>query len=856
MAPGIGLGIGIGGDESPEEEERRRELVHAEYYDDDTRSNDNIPSQSEASDNTTPHSSPSQRYESPPHSSFTVDSQQSGRSISPQTSSPASSEGSPEARRNSTDSYNGRRDVKGKGRQVVVMESDEEEEQQHTPQSSPPENQTNSPPARSPEEEAQLSWLRSHMADMKNPKPRSNPPPQPLRTPDSNASSSSKISPLVNNGNPSSASKIRTRRRISYSDASTTDDSSESGNEEIAMLRRAKKENQKMFARLMADPDLNEEKRLSKIMEWVTQIQVAEENARLLVYDLRNTMKMMHKEQSELQRNADETWNDLIRRMDELKEVKEKLDQTEADNREQRRIITANKAATARGAAGTTAKEAAVKEEMDAIRGRLARMEWRDGEMKDKIAEREAMILETQQSLGAANQAIEHYRALLERAEKDTSGYGESIHGYVGLLTKENAKLREQLIRVSTFMAGNRAADAGRWDEVKYEPKLIQPPPQLPPTKPSVPTYGTIDRNIPDAPAPGRVEEIIEEDSPIPTQTPSRKTPLMLKMQRRIARTKNRPRRAGSESPDAARPTDIKRRFREERAASTYLQYRDKKNEVDDSLLRTKGRHTGVLKVYPRKRTRLTNASVLEQRVDAVTKTSRLSHLTVGDLMKMRPKVGLTVYDRRNDAEMARRLEAISFDRDGPGPEYVSPPKDADDSSLVTIARTVVPFLPRKWMFTHGTPPRSTLNLPNITKDERRHWQKVAKTWTLGPDMSKKKKKNVRFNDKVEYEPSDSGSERRSEPSGPPRGPGAFIDFLSAMIRVLLIIVLLLSVCVLLQYIFSLIFQRAIPGEWIDANVLPNDIASRIRSSGPDGRPKVYEFEVARWSDVDAEIYG
>jgi hypothetical protein len=83
------------------------------------------------------------------------------------------------------------------------------------------------------------------------------------------------------------------------------------------------------------------------------------------------------------------------------------------------------------------------------------------------------------------------------------------------------------------------------------------------------------------------------------------------------------------------------------------------------------------------------------------------------------------------------------------------------------------------------------------------------------------------------------------------------MNFLGVAIRILLVVLLLLVIWSILQFIVSLNFEQSIPGAWIDANEFPQDTASRIRMAGPGkGRPRIIEFESARWSDIDAAVFG
>ncbi|KAL4871432.1 hypothetical protein BDV12DRAFT_194494 [Aspergillus spectabilis] len=603
--------------------------------------------------------------------------------------------------------------------------------------------------------------------------------------------------------------------------------------------RREKAQIQSTVRALLDDPSIATGRKVRRVTELVARKVVAERDAKALAKTLEEELRKTAKDVSNLQRHVDESWNDVLNREEKIKALEGKLRESEAENRRTRHTTT------------TTAAEADTHQ--TELRERLQALHSREKELKESLSERDEMVLGLQQSIGAANQAIEHYQAQLARAEKDSTGWGESIEGYILFLSRENIKLRQNLIRVNDYMAGNRNADASRFDEILHEPRLLLPASQQQQQLPTVPprlTSGTLDRIMDDA---------FTEDVPCSTRPAQYKSPAMVKVRRRLARTKHRARRAGSESPDAARPTDIKKRHREQRAASTYLQYKNKQNEMDDSVLHTKGRHTGLLKMYPRKRTRLSNAEEMTKRMEAATDAARLPILRLGDLARFRPRVGITAYDRRNDAALAEMMKNVTVSEKGQA--WVGLDPDPSEVALVSIARTVVPFLPRISMFQGPRRAPTPISLPSLSRDERRHWAKLAKKWTLGPDAGSKKKKNqVRFADNIDYEPDQADPEWTPEefrPLGYRTRWSTVMNILAVIIRVLLVVLLLLLVWTILQFIVSLVFEQSIPGAWIDANELPHDIASQIRKAGAgNGRPRIMEFEAARWSDVDAAIFG
>ncbi|KAL5338385.1 hypothetical protein BJX70DRAFT_366924 [Aspergillus crustosus] len=496
---------------------------------------------------------------------------------------------------------------------------------------------------------------------------------------------------------------------------------------------------------------------------------------------------------------------------------------------------------------GTSVK-AAVKAEVAAeqkkMRDRIEATLTKEKKTREKLNERNMMVNDLQSKMAQANQAIDHYRSQLARAEKDSTGWGENIERWIMSIAEENVMLRRNVKMINDFMSANRFADATRFDEVKHQPRLIRPA-QEPPTMPTTLTSGTIDRDMTD---------VFTTDTDMSNRPNLYESPALIKVRRRLGRPKVRARRAGSALPD------LKTRFREQRAVSSYLQYKDERNEVDDIFFHTKGHHKSLCNAYPRKRNRLSIASDLTKRIETATTEVKLPILKLRDLANPKPRVGLTVYDRRNDKHMAEMLEKFNLSDEPEDKPWPGIPEEKAEREVVTISHTVRPYMVRPSIIVRpcgDCKPRQSGNL--LSRDERRRWQKACKSWNLGPDKSKKKQ--VRFADKVDYEPEQDYAESASDEAQvvPVAVPNfaLFVDLMNVIIRIFVILFLALGIWLLLQRIFIEIFGRTIPGAWIDANELPHDIASRVRMSGAaSGRPRILEFEAARWSDVDAAVFG
>ena len=116
----------------------------------------------------------------------------------------------------------------------------------------------------------------------------------------------------------------------------------------------------------------------------------------------------------------------------------------------------------------------------------------------------------------------------------------------------------------------------------------------------------------------------------------------------------------------------------------------------------------------------------------------------------------------------------------------------------------------------------------------------MANQWSLGPEKKIQPKKQVRFANKVEYEPAEPeprpAPRRREEPS---------FNWSSLIIAILLFLLVVTNLGP--ANVFS----------WEDANEPPHDIAAMLRSprSG-EGTLAKFDYEVAKWSDIDASVFG
>ncbi|KAL4792399.1 hypothetical protein BDV19DRAFT_368777 [Aspergillus venezuelensis] len=416
-------------------------------------------------------------------------------------------------------------------------------------------------------------------------------------------------------------------------------------------------------------------------------------------------------------------------------------------------------------------------------------------------------------------------------------------------------ELKMRMAEFNDFMAALHAAEAQRTEELRKEQERREKEekerleamlrasmvPNL--------TTGTIDEEM---------QDTWDTDAKMKTWLPH-DIPKVIQVRRRVAKPKIKVTRAGSSKPRAARPAELRKGYSEQRAASTYLQYKDGRKE-NFKALKVVGRSKGIPDTIPRKRTRLQKGSDLARRAEmGLEELVRVyagcrglaRPRNLGELPEtLRRRISPNPYDKRHDKELASLMQSWSMK-----PEKSQPLKETQqEARLVTITKTVQPFIVRPNTLSHPRylPKRGR----EVTKEERRQWSKKTSNWSLGSGERKKpSNKIVRFAEKVEYEPEkkkkDSNDwDRDQEPTEivttSEKAPGWSFNWTHLIITFLL---------------FLLFASNMAPEDsrsrWQNANTRPDDIVAKLRSSGQAGaKPTIIDFEVARWSDVDPSIYG
>ncbi|KAL6228959.1 hypothetical protein BDW75DRAFT_235553 [Aspergillus navahoensis] len=458
------------------------------------------------------------------------------------------------------------------------------------------------------------------------------------------------------------------------------------------------------------------------------------------------------------------------------------------------------------------------------------KLQERERELREKYDAREVKLTLLESQVETATRAIEEYKTKLVVSNQAAGEWAEGQQEYTSWLSNENLRLRKQLNEMNAFLAAQRIADFGRWEQLlpqfNRRVQSLQDRPSA--SKAARLTYGTGDADMCGA---------FEAGTAMETLPDKYKTPAEVRMRRRMYKSKTKAKRAGSSTLRAARPVECSKGYSEKRAASTYLQYRDGKGKENLSTLRLNGRSGGLSKAYPRKRTRLEKSADLKKRMEAASEVRRLPPLPRSLVVR----VSAQAYTRRDDNELAKLMtEKWSLSDQEPTGE-IKEEEDRATAKLVTITKTVEPFIPRPKTFSGST------YLPKepepLSRDERQHWVKMTTKWTLGPEKKKvaeTAKKHVRFAKKVEYEP-DWPAQRDSY--GPPSGYA--FSWSHVTIAILLVLLLISHT------------ETNVEWSWSEANKRPEDIVAKLRVPGPgNARVSVMDFEVGKWSDVDAGILG
>lgn len=429
--------------------------------------------------------------------------------------------------------------------------------------------------------------------------------------------------------------------------------------------------------------------------------------------------------------------------------------------------------------------------------------------LQEQLKQRNQRVEDLKRQLEKANQAIEDEKA---RAGPNwnlhtSHEWAGNLQRFMGFITNDNLALRSQLSEMNKFLAAARSADAARYQRITGSQS--QGTGRL--------TYGTVDRGMDDA---------FDEDQPMKSKPARYVSPSGVRVRRRVARTKAPTKRLAASAP-SKRPADCKNTHSERRAASTYLQYRTKPNQ---DVLKPVGRSgpSGA----PRKRPRLSKASEMLKRLEHECGLREglppIPHTLMPERISPNP------YDMRNDESLAKSAELWSLDDEPPR----SQPEVLPQVKLVTVPGTKDFYTERRKEFKR---PRYLPKEPRpVSSDQRRHWAKVANQWSLGPEKKIQPKKQVRFANKVEYEPAEPeprpAPRRREEPS---------FNWSSLIIAILLFLLVVTNLGP--ANVFS----------WEDANEPPHDIAAMLRSprSG-EGTFAKFDYEVAKWSDIDASVFG
>ncbi|KAL3433631.1 hypothetical protein BDV09DRAFT_205176 [Aspergillus tetrazonus] len=454
------------------------------------------------------------------------------------------------------------------------------------------------------------------------------------------------------------------------------------------------------------------------------------------------------------------------------------------------------------------------------------KLQERERKLKEKYDAREVKVAQLESQIATARKAIEEYKTKLAANDQMVDEWAEGQQEYTAWLSHENLRLRKQLNEMNAFLAAQRTADFGRWEQVlpqfNMQAQFLQNKTLA--SKTNRLTYGTVDVDMHDA---NSIDMAMES-------LPDRhKPPFPIRMRRRMYKSKTKAKRAGSSTPRAARPVECSKGYSEKRAASTYLQYRDGTGKETVSTLRVKGHSDGLPKAFPRKRTRLQKSADMTKRMEAVSEVRRLPRLP----RSLTVRVSAQAYTRRDDNELAKLMtEKWSLTEKEP-PVEVKGEEDEIMAKLVAVTRTVEPFIPRPKTFSGPT------YLPKESKplfrNERQHWAKTTNKWTLGPEKkniaAETATKHVRFARKVEYEPDWSAQRIYYEPRS-----GYTFSWSHATIAILLVL---------------LFVSHLRPDEgrsWREANERPEDVVAKLRVSGHgEARVPVVDFEVGKWADVD-----
>ncbi|KAL4817071.1 hypothetical protein BDW67DRAFT_190541 [Aspergillus spinulosporus] len=482
---------------------------------------------------------------------------------------------------------------------------------------------------------------------------------------------------------------------------------------------------------------------------------------------------------------------------------------------------TVNELRAAMDLTGESLPGNARKKEVEALET-IQQLQQREHKLREKYDAREVKLALLESQVATARKAIEAYKTKLAANDQMLNEWAEGQQEYTAWLSNENLKLRKQLNELNGFLAAQRTADFGRWEQLlpqfNMQAQFLQEKTSA--SKANRLTYGTVDVDMRDA-----------FNTAVESPPDRHKPPFPVRMRRRMYRSKTKAKRAGSSTPRAARPVECSKGYSEKRAASTYLQYRDGTGKETVSILQDKRHSDGLSKAFPRKRTRLQRSADMMKRMEAVSEVRRLPRLP----RSLTVRVSAQAYTRHDDDELAKLMtEKWSLAEDEP-PVEVKGKEDEIMAKLVAVTRTVEPFIPRPKTF--SGPAYLPKESKPLSRNERQHWAKTTNKWTLGPEKKKTTSetatKHVRFARNVEYEP-DWPAQRNYEP----RSTYTF-NWSHATIAILLVL---------------LFVSHLRPDEgqsWREANERPEDVVAKLRVGAGEARVPVVDFEVAKWADVD-----
>jgi predicted nucleic acid-binding Zn-ribbon protein len=530
--------------------------------------------------------------------------------------------------------------------------------------------------------------------------------------------------------------------------------------------------------------------------------------------------------------NTDRRLHEIMLENQRLEDQVKELDSSNLElfNDAQKWQTTVNELRAAMDLTGEALPKDARKEEIEALES-FQKLQERERKLKEKYDAREVKLAQLESQVATARKVIEEYKTKLATNDQMVDEWAEGQQEYTAWLSNENLRLRKQLNELNAFLAAQRTADFGRWEQLlpqfNMQARFLQDKTLA--SKTNQLTYGTVDVDMRDS---------ISVDMAMEPLLDRHKPPFPVRMRRRMYKSKTKAKRAGSSTPRAARPVECSKGYLEKRAASTYLQYRDGSGKETVPTLRVKGHSDGLPKAFPRKRTRLQKSADMTKRMEAVSEVRRLPRLP----RSLTVRVSAQAYTRRDDDELAKLMtEKWSLTEEEP-PVEIKGKEDEVMAKLVAVTRTVEPFIPRPKTFSGPT------YLPKeskpLSRNERQHWTKKTNKWTLGPEKkniaAETATKHVRFARKVEYEPDWPAHRIYYEPRG-----GYTFSWSHATIAILLVL---------------LFVSHLRPDEgrsWREANERPEDVVAKLRVSGHgEARVPVVDFEVGKWADVNVRALG